>query len=323
MICYHAAILMGVGPQSAASAGAAPSLRFAGCERLLGELFERSGAARFGIARAQFEGVLEGIAGKYLPAGAGTDETRELLSSLRVQELALARACAAGNEQAWEEFLTRYRAKLFEAAAGIARDDGTARELADSLYADLYGATAREGHRVSKLESYTGRGSLEGWLRTVLAQEFVNRYRRQRRLVSLEKQEEAGTQFVAVAADPAVAPDARLEAAIDEALAQLGAEERFIIAAYFLDGRKLAEIARLLRVHESTISRKVEKITSALRKQVRDGLQARGMSRRQADEAMETDVRDLRVDVRTRLAQETCGPTFSGQGQTTADGKND
>jgi len=321
MIWYHPAIVMSGAPEPAASAGAAPAL--SGCEALLGELFERSHAAGFGFSREQFTRVLEGIARKYLPAGAGAEQAWELLSGLRVQELALARACAAGNERAWEEFLTRYRARLFEAALAIAHDDAAARELANSLYGDLYGAAARDGRRVSKLDSYTGRGSLEGWLRTVLAQEFVNQYRSRRRLVSLEEQEEAGAQFAAPAAEPAAPADPRLNAATDEALAALDPEDRFILAAYFLDRRTLAEIARLLRVHESTVSRRVEKITSALRKRIRDALAARGMSRRQAEEALQTDVRDLGVDVRARLAQETPGPAFPCQWQATGKRKNE
>ena len=55
----------------------------------------------------------------------------------------------------------------------------------------FYGTTTarRAGFEVSL---FTGRGSLEGWLRTVLAQEFVNRYRRTRRLVSLDEEGEDG-----------------------------------------------------------------------------------------------------------------------------------
>ena len=72
--------------------------------------------------------------------------------------------------------MARYREKLYDIAGYIAKESSAARELADSLYADLYGTTTRDGQRISKLASYTGRGSLEGWLRTVMAQEFVNRY---------------------------------------------------------------------------------------------------------------------------------------------------
>ena len=46
------------------------------------------------------------------------------------------------------------------------------------------------------------------------------------------------------------------------------AEDRFILASYYLDGRTLAEIARTLAVHESTISRKLDKLAKSLRKQI-------------------------------------------------------
>jgi len=222
----------------------------------------------------------------------------------------LARACAFGNEHAWETFLLRYREKLYDTALHIARETSAARELADSLYGDLYGTTTRDGKRTSKLASYTGRGSLEGWLRTVLAQEYVNRYRRERRLVSLDEESEDGTQFAAAELEPCTAVDPRVESATDEALAGLSSEERFILASYYLDGHTLAEIARILGVHESTISRKLEKVGKSLRKHILAGLGRRGMSRRQAEEALEVDVRDLRVDIRERLAQDSTSQTF-------------
>ncbi len=277
---------------------------------LLAELYNRSKAENLGIGREQFAHLLQSIADKYSP-GASAVELRVLYTSLRVEELVLARACAAGNETAWEIFLTRYREKLYDAAHTITRDDATGRELADSLYADLYGTRTREGgERVSKLDSYTGRGSLEGWLRTVLAQDFVNRYRAGRRNVSLEEQEEEGHQLAAPRREETAVPDPLLAPAIDAALAALDAEERFILASYYLDGRTLAQIARLLGVHESTVSRKVEKIAAGLRKKILDALVQRGMSRRQAEEALEVDVRDVTVDIRSRLAQEAPGRPF-------------
>jgi RNA polymerase sigma-70 factor (ECF subfamily) len=279
---------------------------------LFAELFNRSEAAKYGLAPGEWVRILAAVGAKYLPADAGHEQALELYRNLRVEELALARGCAAGNEAAWQDFLLRYREKLYDAAGAIAREDSAARELADSLYADLYGTSTRDGERVSKLNFYMGRGSLEGWLRTVLAQEYVNRYRRGKRLVSLEEKEEAGVQFAAAEAAAPQPIDARLEAATDQALAALAAEDRFVLAAYFLDQRTLAEIAQTLGVHESTISRKLGKITAGLRKQILSGLRQRGMSKRQAEEALEADVRDLAVDIRGRL-QETAAPTFSSK----------
>jgi RNA polymerase sigma-70 factor (ECF subfamily) len=278
---------------------------------LVAELHATSGCEKFGLARETFSAILCEVAAKYLPTGANQTEARTFLLTLRVEELALARACSAGSDPAWELFLTRYREKLYQSALRIAREDSAARDLADSLYAELYGTTMRGEQRISKLASFTGRGSLEGWLRTVLAQEFVNRYRRTRRLVSLDEENEEGIQFGAPEAEPVPAADSRLESATDAALAALASEDRLVLAAYYLDGRTLAEVARMLGVHESTISRRVDKLAKSLRKKILAGMVRQGMARRQAEEALEVDVRDLRIDIRASLTQENPAAAFS------------
>ncbi len=278
---------------------------------LLAELHSKAGCERIGLSPESFEVILCEVATKYLPDGKTRAEVRTFLLTLRVDELALARACAAGNNAAWENFLIRYREKLYQSALRIAREDSAARDLADSLYAELYGTNTRDGERVCKLASFTGRGSLEGWLRTVLAQEFVNRYRRTRRTVSLDEENEDGAQFAAPEPETLAAADLRLESATDAALASLSPEERMVLTAYYLDGRTLAEIARMLGVHESTISRKVDKLAKSLRKRILAGMVQKGMARRQAEEALQVDVRDLRLDIRRSLAQDSPPATFS------------
>jgi RNA polymerase sigma-70 factor (ECF subfamily) len=277
---------------------------------LLAELYAKGGCQKIGLAREPFAAILCEVATKYLPAETHQSEARAFLLTLRVDELALARGCAAGHNAAWELFLTRFREKLYQSALRIAREDSAARDLADSLYAELYGTTTRNGERVSKLASFTGRGSLEGWLRTVLAQEFVNRYRRTKRLVSLEEESEDGAQFAAPVPEPLPSADSRLESATDAALAALDSEDRMVLAAYYLDGRTLAEIARMLGVHESTISRKVDKLGKSLRKKIMAGMMQQGMARRQAEEALHVDVRDLQVDIRRSLAQDSPAAAF-------------
>ena len=282
-------------------------------------LYARSGAAAYGVSAVQFAAILDEILRKYLlhnstqnSAHASAEQKADFCAGLRLEELALARACAAGNERAWQDFISRYRKKLRSMALHITRDGAHAAELADSLFADLYGVNARDGVRSSKLLFYTGRGSLEGWLRTVMAQEFVNRYRKQKRTVSLEEQTEEGVQFAAAVPEPACASDQRLEAATDEALAELSSEDRFTLASYYLDGRTLAEIARTLGLHESSVSRRLDRLSTGLRKRILAGLRLQGMSHAQAAEAMEADVRDLRLDLRSRLTQDSGTKTFPG-----------
>lgn len=292
---------------------------------LAAALYERSGAAAYGLNAEWFGAILDEILRKYFLAHRNTgpgveditaDRKADFCAALRLEELALARACAAGNERAWQDFIHRYRQRLHSMALHITRDAAHAAELADSLFADLYGINARDGLRNSKLVFYTGRGSLEGWLRTVMAQEFINRFRKQKRTVSLEEQTEEGVQFAAVVPDRATsnrASEERLEAATDEALAELSPEDRFTLASYYLDGRTLADIARTLGLHESSVSRRLDRLAAGLRKRILAGLRTRGMSHAQAAEALETDVRDLQLNLRSRLAQDPGPKAFPGR----------
>jgi RNA polymerase sigma-70 factor (ECF subfamily) len=277
----------------------------------MADLYESSAARKYALARNDFEQILVAIGEKYLPQDASESDVRSLYTTLRVEELVLARACAAGNEVAWQDFMIRYREKLHDAALAITREDSQARELAGSIYADLYGTSEREGQRVSKLSYYNGRGSLEGWLRTVLAQRHVNEYRGGRKNVSLDEEEEAGKQFIAAQSQPETHVDPRLNTATDAALGAISAEDRCILAYYFLDDLTLAKIASILGVHESTISRRIEKLVKTLRKDILGRLTRSGLSRRQAEEALDVDVRDLTVDIRRRLAQDSAAGAFS------------
>src|SRR5580704_10007913 len=292
-------------------------------------LYERSGAAAYDVSAEQFAAILDEILRKYLlqssaqssaqnsaqnsaanSSHVSAEQNAAFCAALRLEELALARACAAGNERAWQDFISRYRQKLHSMALHITRDGAHAAELADSLFADLYGVNTRGAARNSKLIFYTGRGSLEGWLRTVMAQEFVNRYRKQKRAVSLEEQTEEGAQFVAKEPEPACTFDQRLETATDQALAELSSEDRYTLASYYLDGRTLAEIARALGLHESSVSRRLDRLSTGLRKRILAGLREQGMSHAQATEALETDVRDFTLDLRSRLTQDSGSTTF-------------
>ena len=254
----------------------------------LKRLYAESDAVRFGFSETEFAALTAQVD----------------IAAVRVNDLVLARACARGNDVAWDEFLIRYRPKLYFAAMAIARDQAVGRDLADSLYADLYGTRVQEsGRRISKLESFQGRGSLEGWLKTILAQEYVNRFRSQRKLVVFDDSLEAP-----IASEPvnqaSSADHAALAKAMDGALATLDEEERFLLASYYLDERTLAEIGRILGNHESTVSRRLEKITGRLRKQVVGLLCKEGIAKRAAEEMLTLDVRDLTVNVREKLAQE-------------------
>lgn len=76
-----------------------------------------------------------------------------------------------------------------------------------------------------------------------------------------------------------------------------------MLASYYLDGRTLAEIGRLLHVHEATASRRLKRATEAVRKKLLKNLEKRGMSRRAAEEVLGVDPRDvdLKMDLKKLL----------------------
>jgi RNA polymerase sigma-70 factor (ECF subfamily) len=272
--------------------------------------YAESGAEGYGITPERFQQIIAAVVLRYAADASGM-ERRQLVASLRVEELALARACSAGNEAAWDVFLQRFRSPLYATACKITRDETAGHALADGLYAELYGLPNREGRRISKLDYYMGRGSLEGWLRTVLAQQHTNRCRSHVRNVSLGEQIEAGVSFAARPQSATPIVDQRIAAAIVQTLAEVSSEERFLLASYYLDQRTLASIGRQLGVHESTISRKLERITDALRKRMRKRMQSAGIAPRRCDELIqEIDVRDLDLNVTKNLRQERSIETF-------------
>jgi len=66
----------------------------------------------------------------------------------------------------------------------------------------------------------------------------------------------------------------------------------------------------MLALHESTVSRRLEKVTVTLRKRIVAKLRQAGISKGEAEKLLELDVRDLGVDVRRGLAQEGQAGTF-------------
>ena len=136
------------------------------------------------------------------------------------------------------------------------------------------------------------------------------RFRRTHREAPLEDDQYAAANETAP--PPEDATRLRLESTIQTTLRELEAEDRFLLVSYFLDGRTLLQIARLLRVHEATVSRKLRRLTDSVRKQLLRELQRRGLNKAAAEEALGVDPRDLNINLR-KILQTSPSPPFSDQ----------
>lgn len=274
------------------------------CETMIGEIFARctETAPNYGVGEEYFKESLRKTLRRFLSSGASgapnLQEAKDFLTQIQVDDLFLALACASGSERAWWEFDTQHRAYLERVARHLAKTEIDAQEVVDTVYVELYGTRVVDGERVSKFATYSGRGSLRGWLRTVIWHSLVDLHRASHDEVSLDEMTETvgeGAAHATFAEAPAGGEDQMIShitkerfrratlSAIENAFAGLDDHEKLLLLYYHVENLKLREIARLVenessplrgwfqrksavrekapssRIHESTIMRWLEK----------------------------------------------------------------
>jgi RNA polymerase sigma-70 factor, ECF subfamily len=242
---------------------------------LVARLHARAKAARWSVVPERFgEALAKAVARRYPDADPPTPALTAFLDALHLEDLALALGCADGDESAWETFVSRYRAELTRAAASIA-GSAQGRDLADSLFAELFGVNARGARQRPLFDYFHGRSRLSTWLHALLSQRHIDIMRAARRTSSLDELERPD-EMVPVSPEPPDPDRARLVTALqhafDAALAALEPNDRLRLACYHVDGMTLAEIAKLFHEHEATASRKLTRIRQALRQGIDDQL---------------------------------------------------
>lgn len=273
------------------------------CESVAEEIFNRcaENAPNYGVRFDCFKESLEKTARKYILNSAESVSTAELCDFLRqiqADDLFLAIACANGSERGWWEFDQQHRSYLERVARHLASTDIDAQEVVDTVYVELYGTRVVDGARVSKFSTYSGRGSLRGWLRTVIWHSLVDLHRASHDEVSLDEMTENVGEGYAHSSFAESAPGGEDEmideiarkryrkatvSAIESAFGNLDSHEKLLLLYYHVEQLKLREIARMVenpnsplrdwfqrksptreknpesRIHESTIMRWLEK----------------------------------------------------------------
>lgn len=265
-------------------------------DSLLASLYAKSGATRWELSPSRFtEALTRSCAQRFGTDAVATDEiVRAYLESLHLEDLALACACRDGYGPAWDHFLADVLPRVRASARAMAGEPGA--HLADDLLADLYGIVERDGTRRPLFDYFHGRSRLTTWLRTVVAQRYVDRLRAARRTVSMDEPPTAddvrsgeerlsaiggpasGTERDMVLAVDRPAVLALFEGALGQAVARLLPADRLRLSYYYVQHLKLAQIGRLMGEHESSVSRKLERTRQQVRQEVIQGLAARGLS---------------------------------------------
>ncbi len=246
-------------------------------------LYAQSKAGRWGLSLERFAASLERSAEKRLTSGnLSLEKLDEYFAALHLEDLALATACMEDCEPAWDHFVSTFRPYLRAAAAAVLRCSSAsseACELADSLFAELYGLTDGAGRERSLFRYFHGRSSLKTWLRAVLAQRHIDVIRAGRRFESLDDDDakpSANKIPKAVSVQPSDPHRERYISlfvrALQSALAALDQRDEQRLRLYYAQQQTLAEIGRQLSEHESSVSRNLDRIRLALRLAVEETL---------------------------------------------------
>ena len=218
---------------------------------------------------------------------ASASEIAAFIDAMQADDLCLIIACEQNDDSAWSDLVERFTPTVRSGARSATANEDAAEDLAQSIWAELYGLRGdKDGKRSSKLAYYSGRGSLAGWLRAVVAQLAVDSYRKQSRLVQTEEDTDldrlahemplmsAGS---ATSASSLLNPEqvianrlagSDLQDALNRAVKELEPEDRLLVRLYYFDGLKLREAGAVLGVHEATASRRLTRIHGDLKKRV-------------------------------------------------------
>ena len=264
--------------------------------------------------------VEQSVAHRFRDRTPGPETVAKYLGTLRAADLCVAVACAEGDEAVWEHVILTYRPILYRSARVLAGNEETARELADALWAELYGV----GHTRASLEAnsevrslfryFHGRSTLATWLRSVLSQRYVDIVRTHQRTEPLETRTQTDGPRDGVSASDldvtmeAADPDrsryvAHFQAALKAALTELEPRDRLRLACYYTQELTLAETGRVLKEHEATVSRKLTKTRKQVRTAVEKRLQRTGLGRAAIELCYEYVMEDRSVDLSQVLDQ--------------------
>lgn len=161
-----------------------------------------------------------------------TDDVRQLVRQRRY-------------DQALEQLLDLYEARVYRMAVVMLGDAGRAEEVTQDVFLKLWRA----------LPSYDGRAALSTWLYTIARNTCLSALRSEsyRRAAPLEPHHE-----------PRVSGIGPLDVALTQCLDRLPPIQRQVLTLFYFEDRSVAEVAALLDVPEGTVKSHLHRARLAL-----------------------------------------------------------
>ncbi len=117
----------------------------------------------------------------------------------------------------------------------------------------------------SKIGQYSGKGSLEGWIRRIMINTALERYRGQ---VHMESLEDKADQVSGVAGDETLEEITADE--ISNVISELSPKYRMVFNLYAIEGYSHKEISEMLGISEGTSKSNLSRARSVLQEKLKD-----------------------------------------------------
>jgi len=214
-----------------------------------------------------FTDYVWGIACKHLSASPDEPTVINFTKKLYLLDLYLASGSVHKKEKAWATFDVRFRKFITDLVRFCYRHGTDNEEIADSVLVSLY-FNDRSGRQ--RIASYDGRSSLGTWLRVIVINRAIN-----------DRNERKASSYDDVGDIPDCRAITNLESnvraqrygrilsdSLARALCGITAKERLMLLWRYDENLQLGEIAALMGIHQSNVTRQLLRLQARLRESV-------------------------------------------------------
>ena len=173
-----------------------------------------------------------------------------------VNERELVERCRRGDEGAFQELVDGYKNLVFALIARTVQDRSRAEDLAQDVFLRI--------HR--GLPYFRGEARLSTWIYRIVANVCVQERGQQANAGATLSLDDTRAAVRTPAATDRQFSDLELKDRLEKAIAQLPAQQRFLVAAHYLQGVRYEDLAEALRMPLGTVKTHLFRAKQQLRR---------------------------------------------------------
>jgi RNA polymerase sigma-70 factor (ECF subfamily) len=189
-----------------------------------------------------------------------------------MNDLEFVQQCVKGDNQSWNEFLTRYSRLIYKYIHSVLNSKGftSLQEHTEDIFQGLFSALIRDDYK--KLKSFQAKNgcSLASWLRQVTINFTIDYLRKERPVISLDAENDDGVTLQDTLADATfsvpelLAREERLKG-LEECIEGLNNQSRLFIELNINQGIKLEVLRKFFKLSRGAIDMQKARIIEKLK----------------------------------------------------------